>query len=184
MPNQRVVGAIACGFMATAVLGGCTPSKTPEPSDNPIVATDLSKEFANHYWGLYEQWRRCGKDFNQFTEYEQETIALAHFNTDYGSNGLPDYVVWDGFSTVQRAVAGLNRIGATRLATIVDEYFEVLRTHGFEPESESVYAFIEDCPPSVQDQFDARHAEAAHLYGDFYSRWEAEYVRRRESVKE
>lgn len=133
------------------------------------------KQLSDHCRRLVEQWFANGKDLRRFTEHEQELLALYLFNLDYGGNGMPEYVSWQGHSTLEPLLRGLTRIGADRLCTIVREYFAFLDLHGFDPEKVNVYEFIEGCPQAVQDEFDSRQSEAADLYSDFFVRWEATY---------
>ncbi|MFM9995773.1 MAG: hypothetical protein ACKVU4_08235 [Phycisphaerales bacterium] len=139
---------------------------------------DVSKQFADHYRRLVDRWSAGGRDSGSFTEYEQETIALYSFNSNYGADGLPAYFAWDGLAMLDLTLRALKRIGADRLETIVREYAELLRRHGFEPEEHDIYDFINDCPTDAQAEFDARQTEAAALYGDFYNRWEQDFADR------
>jgi hypothetical protein len=107
------------------------------------------------------------------TDYEQETVALMYFNSDYGANGLIDYVAWHGRELLDFTLRGLVCIGASRLAAIVRQYYSLLQEYGFsfdEPDWD-VYSFIDEQLDDVQSRFDNLQAEAADLYLDFYTRW-------------
>lgn len=137
---------------------------------------DLSRQFADHYRSLVDAWTASGKDWRRFSDEEQETIALYFFNSDYGGNGLADYVMWHGSGMLRLTLRGLRRIGAERLADIVQRCFELLAEHGFDEETHEVDDFLEGLPPGPQAEFDRLQEEAAALYEDFYTRWEQHFA--------
>ncbi|MCC6228565.1 MAG: hypothetical protein IT432_04985 [Phycisphaerales bacterium] len=132
----------------------------------------LSLRFAAFCNKLEGAWQSHGNNWSRFTEYEQETIALKHFNRDYGGSGLFDYVEWQRGEKVDVAIRGLRRIGSDRLAAILERCFALLSSYRFDIENDSVSEFLESLPIAPKEEWYRLEQEAESLYSDFYERWE------------